>query len=241
MKFIAVWSSIAGIIISMESWATRCAHCKDAREDCFNPVISSKERIVGAWKDPGMPKRRWTCISVEDMGARRRLTCGMCGKEKVRYVHYMRHGSHRPPVIGVGPRCASLMSLSENPKESEAVHRTTCAREALLDKRLREKEFFQREENWTLAQEKWTVQYRPSYSHRLFSEDMAFCVGIQAQAPYSMRIAMMNRVRVGEEMKWVVGERSRFEVSRFSSLVQAKKAAFDYMWPPRQTILNVAS
>lgn len=61
----------------------------------------------GKWAVAGVPKKGWVCLGVEDL-EQERQTCGMCEKEKIRYVQHMWHADY-PEVLPCGCVCASHM------------------------------------------------------------------------------------------------------------------------------------
>lgn len=56
------------------------------------------------WKRSDVPHSGWVCTGVSDLGAPS-ASCGMCGKQIIRYVHHMRHPEYRRSV-GAGCVCA---------------------------------------------------------------------------------------------------------------------------------------
>lgn len=63
--------------------------------------------MVGLWDNKGMPHKGWSCSGMEDLGAPDGQ-CEMCGKEEIRYVHFMQH-SEVKGTISVGCVCAEKM------------------------------------------------------------------------------------------------------------------------------------
>jgi len=63
--------------------------------------------MVGIWDKPGFPHKGWSCIGVDDLG-RAEGSCGMCGKEEVRYLHHMEH-SNFEDTLSVGCVCAEKL------------------------------------------------------------------------------------------------------------------------------------
>ena len=87
------------------------------------------------WDTAGVPHKGWTCVDVVDLRADGEpadetdyATCQMCGNEKIRYVHIMKHldlGEH----FEVGFVCAEKMSDDyEGPRQREARLRNRAAR-----------------------------------------------------------------------------------------------------------------
>lgn len=60
------------------------------------------------WDQAGIPHRGWTCVDVEDLGHAEGVR-EMCGRETIRYVHYMQHDEYEGR-LAVGCVCAEKMS-----------------------------------------------------------------------------------------------------------------------------------
>jgi hypothetical protein len=63
--------------------------------------------MYGKWSHPGVPKKGWTCVGVEDLGAPE-VICEMCEFQEIRYVHTMTHPAYGGE-LGVGCICAEKM------------------------------------------------------------------------------------------------------------------------------------
>jgi hypothetical protein len=61
----------------------------------------------GKWSQPGVPRRGWTCVGVEDLEEPSEL-CGMCESVQIRFVHLMEHPDYAE-TLGVGCICAEHM------------------------------------------------------------------------------------------------------------------------------------
>jgi hypothetical protein len=61
----------------------------------------------GLWSVPGVPHKGWTCVDMIDQEDDL-ITCQMCQKAEVRYVHEMRHPEF-PQTLWVGCVCAARM------------------------------------------------------------------------------------------------------------------------------------
>lgn len=61
----------------------------------------------GKWAEPGVPKKGWACIDVDDLGEPSML-CEMCESVEIRYVHVMEHPSFSY-LLRVGCVCAEHM------------------------------------------------------------------------------------------------------------------------------------
>jgi hypothetical protein len=68
------------------------------------------------WDTPNIPHKGWTCVDVFDVRAEGESveettyeSCEMCGNERIRFVHLMRHQEH-PTELRVGCVCAEKMS-----------------------------------------------------------------------------------------------------------------------------------
>lgn len=78
------------------------------------------------WSKPNIPHKGWEYIDIEDLGEDIPPgdpipfeQCEMCGKEKIRYVHILKHPDYGGE-IRVGGNCASKMiSDYTAPKERE--------------------------------------------------------------------------------------------------------------------------
>lgn len=84
--------------------------------------------MSGLWDQPGVPHKGWRCVGVDDLEEAIE-TCEMCGKENIRYVHYMEHGDHGS--LSVGCVCAEKMSDDYvNPRKREKVLRNRASRKS---------------------------------------------------------------------------------------------------------------
>lgn len=63
--------------------------------------------IYGKWSQVGVPKKGWSCIGVEDLGAPNAI-CEMCEVQEIRYVHTMTHPDYAEE-LNVGCVCAEKM------------------------------------------------------------------------------------------------------------------------------------
>lgn len=59
------------------------------------------------WDQKGVPHKGWHCVGMEDLG-RADGNCEMCGREEIRYVHYMEHPEY-DGTISAGCICAEKM------------------------------------------------------------------------------------------------------------------------------------
>ena len=65
-----------------------------------------------------MPKRGWTCVSFDDLGALDAV-CEMCESQEIRYVHHMEQPDYSES-LGVGCVCAENMENDyEAPRRRE--------------------------------------------------------------------------------------------------------------------------
>lgn len=89
-----------------------------------NKRTKSKSIPRNRWNRPGVPHLGWKCVGVTDLWSEQGVgyapaSCEMCGKEKLRYVHRMRHKGY-PKVLNVGCICAGKMEgNAEAPMERE--------------------------------------------------------------------------------------------------------------------------
>jgi len=76
--------------------------------------------ISNKWENPDIPHSGWECINIQDFGEPV-MTCLMCGRETIRYVHYMRHPDY-PVTLEVGCICAGKMEGNlQNAKERDSL------------------------------------------------------------------------------------------------------------------------
>lgn len=95
-------------------------------DECRANFVSTKAGS-GKWKDPAVPKEAWFCEEVKDLGSAS-LTCGMCERELIRYVHKMSHGDFGG-CLSVGCICAGHMEGNlEGAKEREKYLRNRTSR-----------------------------------------------------------------------------------------------------------------
>lgn len=81
---------------------------------------------MAEWNRRRIPHKGWQCIDVLDLGEDAESTedieyeqCEMCGNEKIRYVHVMKHPEYQE-ILHVGCVCAEKMSGDyENPRKCE--------------------------------------------------------------------------------------------------------------------------
>ena len=71
---------------------------------------------MNRWDQKDIPHKGWSCQGVEDLGESvfegeeiEYKSCGMCGKEKIRFVHIMEHNSHSNTLRVFGCICAEKM------------------------------------------------------------------------------------------------------------------------------------
>lgn len=93
--------------------------------DIENTVQNNSIKNEGSnlWKRNDVPHSDWTCIDVEDLGSPCR-TCEMCGKQIIRYVHYMKHNDY-PKILAVGCVCAGKMEGNIEAAKSREKHLKT--------------------------------------------------------------------------------------------------------------------
>lgn len=63
--------------------------------------------MYGKWSQPGVPKKGWACVGVEDLGSPDAI-CEMCEVQEIRYVHTMSHPDYADE-LNVGCVCAEKM------------------------------------------------------------------------------------------------------------------------------------
>lgn len=77
--------------------------------------------MAGRWDKNGLPHKGWSCVGMEDLGSPDGV-CDMCGKEEIRYVHFMEH----PDVDGTvstGCICAEKLEDEYGHERSRARRR----------------------------------------------------------------------------------------------------------------------
>lgn len=74
---------------------------------CRDDIGPSVHGSTGKWLSQNVPHRDWRCISIEDKGEALE-TCDMCEVEQIRYVHTMRHQGYLQD-LEVGCICAGHM------------------------------------------------------------------------------------------------------------------------------------
>ena len=95
------------------------------------------------WDKKDIPHKGWTEIGMEDLGEEAEFgeeiqyeQCEMCGNEKIRYVHIMKH----PEIQGelrVGCICACHMTNDyENPEARERELRSCTKKKEFYAKRM---------------------------------------------------------------------------------------------------------
>lgn len=60
------------------------------------------------WNQKNIPHKGWINTAMDDLGPGNYTTCEMCGNERVRYVHVMRHAEYSGELM-VGCLCAAKM------------------------------------------------------------------------------------------------------------------------------------
>jgi len=79
---------------------------------------------MGHWDRKNVPQKGWECIDFYDLCADANevyATCEMCGQERIRYVHVMRHPDFYDDLL-VGCVCAGKMSDDYvNPEKREKI------------------------------------------------------------------------------------------------------------------------
>jgi hypothetical protein len=95
---------------------------------------------MNLWDTPNMPHKGWICIGMVDLGEFvepgdiEYERCEMCGKEKIRYVHIMKHESYG--TVRVGRVCASKMEDDyKNPEQRDDECKNRAARRSNFLKR----------------------------------------------------------------------------------------------------------
>jgi hypothetical protein len=78
-------------------------------------MIATVARTMHLWSEADFPRKEWRCIGVDDLkdnaaadGDFEYGVCEACGKERIRFVHYMTHEAY-PRVIATGCMCAGRL------------------------------------------------------------------------------------------------------------------------------------
>ena len=97
-------------------------------------------RQFGKWSQPGVPHRDWRCVGEFDAidAHGELLTCEMCEKQSIRFVHVMAHPWHGEH-LNCGCVCASHMSGDSKSAE---------AREKRMRSRASRKKNFPSRKGW---------------------------------------------------------------------------------------------
>lgn len=117
--------------------------------------------VIMEWKKDGVPPKGWACINVidikENMGAFDSIEyeqCEMCGNEKIRFVHIMKHPQY-PKTLRVGCVCAEKMSGDYvNPRRNE---------ESLRKRAMRKSNFEKREWSYNPTKKTYSKKYKGEY------------------------------------------------------------------------------
>lgn len=85
---------------------------------------------MNLWKEKDIPHKGWYCHDVIDLGYGNYSSCEMCGNERIRFVHTMKHPYRIDnPVLEVGCVCAEKMTDDYvKPKEREKALRNKSKR-----------------------------------------------------------------------------------------------------------------
>ncbi|MCQ2081753.1 MAG: hypothetical protein MJZ11_08840 [Lachnospiraceae bacterium] len=95
---------------------------------------------MAEWNKSGVPHKGWVCIDVVDLADCfndedvEYEQCEMCGNERIRYVHIMRHQEY-PEDLHVGCVCAEKMTDDYvNPRRAERELRNRASRRTNFNK-----------------------------------------------------------------------------------------------------------
>ena len=113
------------------------------------------------WSRIGVPHKGWRCIDVLDLGEDAEnieeidyQQCEMCGNEKIRYVHVMKHTEYQE-ILHVGCVCAEKMSGDyENPRKRE---------KTLRNKAIRRRNFNRVEWKFNASKKTYSKKYKGEY------------------------------------------------------------------------------
>lgn len=109
----------------------------------------------------GVPHKGWICVEVIDLADEcddcdeiEYGQCEMCGNEKIRFVHAMRHPDY-PDILKVGCVCAEKMSDDYvSPRKREA---------AIRNKALRRKNFMRARWRYNPVKKTYSKKYKGEY------------------------------------------------------------------------------
>jgi hypothetical protein len=178
-------------------------HCGESRSQALEGIGGES---TGKWLEKDVPKSNWVCTNVKDIGRGKRETCEMCEKMQIRYVHKMKHNNYES--LDMGCICAGHM---EGNKFGAA------ERERYLKNRA------SRRKNWVnliLKTSDKGNSYRKAPKNR---DDPRSHVVIIPKSKYNTYSAF---IKTDGENEMLPGNRW------FATEVEAKLAAFDYIWPP---------
>lgn len=87
---------------------------------------------MNRWDDKSLPKHGWECLYVEDLKEDQEdspyANCGMCGREKIRFVHHLTHSSCNDEIAS-GCICAGkLTGDADAAKERESLAKNKTER-----------------------------------------------------------------------------------------------------------------
>ncbi len=120
--------------------------CKEARRTAPRGKGAS-----GKWVDEETQKREWKSVGFQDLGRGNYKICGMCERERIRFIHRLRH-EKQTEELDVGCICAGYMEAANTAEDEE--------REIRRKVKLRHREFVnlsgKRERFPTLK--KWKVE-----------------------------------------------------------------------------------
>lgn len=116
---------------------------------------------MSEWNKAGIPHKGWECIDVFDLADDTEAgeeilyeQCEMCGNEKIRYVHVMKHQDF-PEELHVGCVCAEKMSGDYvNPRRCET---------ALKNKSMRRRNFNAVRWRFNSAKNTYSKKYKGEY------------------------------------------------------------------------------
>ena len=138
-------------------------------------------RCLNTLRDWGAPLADWICADVIDYSgpAGALATCELCGCQKVRFIHVMKHPAY-PKRFEVGCICSSIMSGDELAAKN---------RDRLMANRAKRRTTFIRKPWRQLANGNWHQQYK---GHTIFANRLrsgCLSINVDGSCYYTWRDA----------------------------------------------------
>lgn len=178
---------------------------------------------MGEWNREGIPHKGWKCIDVFDLADEIEAgeeilyeQCEMCGNEKIRYVHVMKHQDF-PEELHVGCVCAEKMSGDYvNPRRCET---------ALKNKAMRRRNFNRVRWRFNSVKNTYSKKYKGEYITIMEGRYGGWGIFFAGQKIWNYE---GRKIRSFEE-----AEKVAFEVFEEYHTTQEERDAKFYMEQPR--------